>query len=151
MPLVHRVISPRPPPDHRTFHHLPSPGGSDVFDLARGREQAHLHYFIRLIMLPLLMLVATISFILRQVAHFCDLHHFQSQIFVCFSLAFLMRLSVPRIHLRELLTLVSAFIQEAVDSIRNSVECILDHVPCLKRPHVVRAMCQYLDDLLALS
>ena len=96
-------------------------------------------------------LVAMISFILRQGAHFCDLHHSQSQIFVCFSWAFLLRLSVPGIHHRALPTLVLAFTQEVAGSIGNSVECILDHVPCSKRPHVVLVMFQYLVDLLALS
>ena len=126
-----------------------------MFDLPRGRELAHLHYFIGLIMLQLLMLkpplVAMISFILGQGARFCDLHHYRSQIFVCFSLAFLLRPSVPRIRHRALPTLVLAFTREAAGSIENSIECILDPVPCLKRPHAVQAMCQYLVDLLALS
>ena len=125
-----------------------------MFDLARGRELARLNYFNRLIMLQLLMLkpplVAMISFILGQGAHFCDLHHSRSQIFVCFSLVSLLRPSVPRIRHRALPTLVLAFTQEAAGSIGSSVECILDHEPCLKRPHAVLAMCQYLVDLLAL-
>ena len=103
IPLVRKVISPRPPPDHQTFHHLLPVGGLDVFGLVRGRELAHLHYLIRLIMLQP---VARISFILLQEARFCDLHRFQSRIFICFSLVFLLLPSVPGIHRRALLTLV---------------------------------------------
>ena len=149
---LQRIVITRPPPDHRTCHRLPSPGGSVAIDWVRGRELVHLINFIRLpiimkrqlpvLIKPLPLPMASLSSILLPVVHFCVHHRFQSRIFICSSLAFLRRPSAPGILRRAPTTLALASAREGANSTGSSVECILYHVPCRGRAHVVRAMCQ---------